>query len=222
VREGRRILDAFDGQEMWVTVVAEEDRRAIKGAAVAAGVVYVVVPIRPNQLAVLTTGHLQELEWEAELVAQQYSFITDSIMKLRWTGTISSPRGFLPPARPEPGLFEAFHKHTSRRCWHLHLTTTEAEACAEQMKKLDGVKVGWYVRSASEWRKVGRFEQTGEELRATADLLGIKTSTDTSRLDGKGLDLVIFEPMRWEDPRFIRLRKGERHERPRPENDRDV
>jgi hypothetical protein len=187
---------------MWVTVVSTGDTLTVKNLAGDAGVQYVSVPISGRGV-VLTTGPLDVEGNDSELVENKTDFTVNLLMPLRWLGTLSSSRGFLPPARPLSGLYEAHHPGTRRRCWELHGSKDEARDCAEEWKSIDGVTTGWYVRSTSEWRKMGRFEKTGRELRAIADRLDIKTSIDM----GSDLDLLTFEPMGWEDERYEALRR---------------
>lgn len=201
-KEGDRILTAFDDSDMWVTVVSTGDTLTVKNLAGDAGVQYVSVPIS-GRAVVLTTGPLDVEGDDSELVENITDFTVNLLMPLRWLGTLSSSRGLLPPARPLTGLYEAHHPGTRRRCWHLHESRDEAGDCAEEWKSVDGVTTGWYVRSTSEWRKMGRFEKTGRDLRQIADQLGIKTSVDMV----SDLDLLTFEPMGWEDERYEALRR---------------
>jgi hypothetical protein len=199
-KEGGRILKGFTDSEMWVI---ESDRRAsIIRAANKANVDYVVLPVRGGFLG-MTTGPVTVEDQESEQVKDVENFVSNTAMKIRWMGSISSSRGLLPPARKEADFYEAHHPSTTRRCWELHPTKEGAAACVEQLKKIDGVDVGWYVRPTSEWRKVGRFEVPSVDLRSIADRIGIKTTVDTT---GE-LDLVTFEAMAWEDPRFQALRR---------------
>ena len=201
-KEGGRILTAFDDSDVWVTLFPTGDTLSVKNLASDAGVQYVSVPIQGRGV-VLTTGPLDVEGNDSELVEIKTDFTVNLLMPLRWLGTLSSSRGFLPPARPLSGLYEAHHPGTRRRCWHLHPSENEGHDCASKMNEIDGVTTGWYVRPTSEWRKMGRFEKTGRELRAIADRLGIKHTIEF----GSGGDLLTLEPMAWEDKRFELLRR---------------
>ena len=202
-KEGTRILAGFEGHEMWVTTVAEEERHRISRAAKRAGVSYVAVPVRGGRI-LLSTGPLAMADQPSELVETPSWFVTQTMMKLRWLGALSASRGLLPPARKESGLWEAYHPGTALRCWHIHEPESDAKECASERNTSDGVTTGWFVRSTSVWRRVGRFEVTGSELRSLADSYGIKTSVDTY----SDQDLLTLEPMSWEDQRFVRLRQN--------------
>ena len=201
-REGGRILTAFAECDMWVTVVPTGDTHTVKNLASDAGVQYVSVPIS-GRAVVLTTGPLNVEGNESELVEDKTDFTVNLLMPQRWLGTLSSSRGFLPLARRLSGLYEAHHPGTRRRCWHLHPSENEGHGCASKMNEIDGVTTGWYIRPTSEWRKMGRFEKTGRELRAITDRLRINTSIEM----GSDLDLLTLEPMAWEDKRFELLRR---------------
>ena len=201
-KEGDRILTAFDDSDMWVTVFSTGDTHTVKNLAGDAGVQYVSVPIS-GRAVVLTTGPLNVEGDDSELVENKTDFTVNLLMPQRWLGTLSSSRGFLPPARRLSGLYEAHQPGTRRRCWELHGSRDEARDCAEEWKSIDGVTTGWYVRPTSEWRKMGRFEKTGHELRAIADQFGIKHTIEF----GSGGDLLTLEPMAWEDERYEALRR---------------
>jgi hypothetical protein len=199
-KEGRRILKGFEDRDMWV--IRADQRANVIEAANNADIEYVVLPVRGGFLG-MTTGPVTIEGQVAEKVEDVEDFVLNTAMTIRWEGNISSSRGLLPPARKETGLYEAHHPSTTRRCWHLHPTKELAASCVEQLKEIDGVDVGWYVRPTSEWRKVGRFEVPPKDLRSIADRLDIKTSIETAN----GVDLVTFEGMAWTDHRFEALRR---------------
>jgi hypothetical protein len=207
--EGGRIIEGFDGRDMWVSVVRAEDRERVRRKVDRAGLLYVALPIVMGHSAVvLTTGPLFDAGSGSQFVSHIASFVRETVMPLRWAGSIGSSQGLLPPAR-EHRYWEAHHPDTGRRCWHVHESKEEAQECkAEIGERLGGDTKGWYVRGCSEWRMVGRIGVPGVRLRELLDQAGI-VSLSSPILDGRVGDdrrYIEFGPVPWDDPKFVRLR----------------
>ena len=190
--EGSRIVEAVEGEEIWLSVVRGE-RQEAKHLVDKADVDYVVLPIDTGLFAVLTTGALDGHSIQLE---DQEEFVRGTIMEMRWEGSISSSRGFLPPAR-KYRHFETYHKDTRRRCWHLHGSRQEAHECARPLE-LDGERKGWYVRGCSPDHKVGRVAVYGDVL---VEILQTCRLGFVEEQQGDGTTLVL-DPVAWTDQRF--------------------
>jgi hypothetical protein len=207
--EGSRIIDGFDGHEMWVSVVSIEDRDRVRRKVDRAGLLYVALPVvMGHSVVVLTTGPLFDAGSGSQFVDDIESFVREIVMPLRWAGSISSSQGLLPPAR-EHRYWEAHHPDTGRRCWDLHESKDEAQRCRDNIGlRLDGAKKGWYVRGCSEWRMVGRIGVPGFRLRELLDEAGIVSLS--KRVVGRSSDedriYIEFGPVPWDDRRFVELR----------------
>ena len=209
--EGLRIKAAFDEREMWVSVIDAGDRERAVRTAGDRGVEYVALPVfMGGEVALLTTEPCFEPGDGSQLVVWHDGLVEKGLMPLRWSGSLSSSRGFLPPARVYR-LWEAYHPDTRRRCWHAHDTKAKAKQCAvETGELLDGTSKGWYVRGCSEWRMMGRIGVTGSRLRELLNESAIP-SWDRPIVDKRtGSDRVYVEfgPILWDDPRFVMLREA--------------
>jgi hypothetical protein len=201
--EGRRVIEAFDGRDMFVGVVDLSEREAVGRLANDTGAPYVFLPITNGLGVVLST---LEMAQNLELVEFQGWFVERTVMKARADGSLSSSRGFLPPAR-EYKFWEAHHPKTARRCWHAHDSDLGARQCAHDTgMALDGTKKGWYVRGCSPWRQLGTLGKRGDELREILDRLRIKSWMETAPSED-GEPQLRIEAMEWDDPRFVRLRE---------------
>jgi hypothetical protein len=212
--EGGRIIDGFDGHDMWVSVIRAEDRDRGRRKVDRAGLLYVALPvIMGHEVVVMTTGPLFKAgsgsQFVGDLAPDIESFIREVVMPLRWAGSISSSQGFLPPARKHRH-WEAHHPDTGRRCWHLHDSMQEAQGCRDEIgQRLDGSTKGWYGRGCSEWRMVGRIGVPGFWLERLLDEVGIASlsSPILDRRVGEDRTYIEFGPVSWDDPRFVRLRE---------------
>lgn len=221
-KEGRRIMEAFQGHEMYLSVTSTADRDRVRRLAKRLGALYVAVPCGPT--VVLSTMPLEEYSVPVDDVED---VVTGLVMRLRWKGRLGSTRGFLLPARPEPSSWEAYHPSTARRCHHSHASKGEAERCAATTgETLDGSSDGWYVRRTSEWKRLGtlRVDVRGllklqaadpkpiplhelviNELAAIAQTCGL-VSAGGGPVCVEGGELR-FDAMAWDDPRFVRFRQ---------------
>jgi hypothetical protein len=228
-KEGSRIRDAFEDHDMWVTVVAEsaEERETgvvrdrIRRRASDVGVEYAAVPTYSG-VAVMTTGMLLP---SSERVDDIDAFVSGVLMPIRWKFTpgagISGTRGFLPPARPYE-FREAYCSDPRDRCWHLHPPQVksddpsvpahdEAKECANLLSLETGDR--WYSRWTTPWHTVGRLAVYGEDrLRAIADDCGIEYQHDPRKVA-----TLMFEPLMWDDPKFVQFRHLTGWTPPRPD-----
>jgi hypothetical protein len=220
-----RILEAFGEKTAFISVAGGSDRERVRRLAGDLGCSYVFVPCGPG--VVLSTGSLSEHSVEADDLEAE---LREVVMKVRWKGQISGSRGFLSPVR-EPAFWEAYHPSTARRCYHAHGTKDSAKGCAERTgRALDGSSEGWYARPASEWRQLGtlrpdiarqkRKNARSEnpkpisvlvmaELEAIARRVGLEPVRGRSR----GWEMV-FDPMDWDDARFVEFREIVRWKQP--------
>jgi hypothetical protein len=204
VAEGGRILWAFDSTLMFLHATSEE-KKTVQRFSKALGHSYVSVPVG-DHLTVLSDALLDDTGVE---IFDQEELVMDVVMKVRWKGSISSSQGFLPPAR-KPGdspLWESHHPSTRRRCYHAHASREEAEACAIQTgSELDGSPDGWYVRSTTEWKSLGKVRMESlRELAASAEACGLQVRLEESSGDDS-TDSMVIRAVDWGDERFARFR----------------
>jgi hypothetical protein len=222
-REGRRILEAFDGYDkggsrydgntydMYVSVVHKDHIDKAVRRARDRVTRYVALPIgMSTEYVVLTTEALFDGDG-SEKTAWRVNLVMNTVMPLRWEGRLRASQGFLPPDR-QHDFWEAHHPGTGRRCWHLHPSKDEAKACREDLaKRLNETTKGWRIRGVSEWRMVGRVGVTGEDLRALCDELGLLSHVGPMPSWAPPVAddayVVEFGPVEWNDPTFVELRK---------------
>lgn len=209
-KEGRRIVQGFGDQPMWVSVFKAHDRSRAVRTARDRGYGYVALPIGfGNEIVLLTTESMFEDGAGCQRVRDIEQFVKEAVMPLRWAGSLSSSRRFLPPAR-DHRYWEAHHPGTGRKCWHAHETKEDAKLCAiETGERLDGTPKGWYVRGCSEWRMLGRIGVTGDRLAELLHEVGISSWSNMSSDSRADLDptYVEFGPIEWDDERFVILRE---------------
>lgn len=208
-QEGGRIVKAFGGHQMWLTVVRGTRGEATRAVA-QPGVRYVMLPLDGSSLWVALTSGSVGCDSVRIDEDDKGVFVRGTLMPMRWEGTISSTRGFLPPAR-EYDYFEAYHKDTRRRCWHLHESREEAAECPVPLE-LDGERRGWYVRGCSANHRVGRVKVHGDAL---VDILQTCRLGFVETHQGEGTVLVL-DPVRWDDDRFRRFLAMAQWEPPHP------
>jgi hypothetical protein len=212
--EGSRILNGFDGYDMWVSVIGAEDRERVRRKVGRDVFLYVALPIvMGHEVVVLTTAPLFEVgsgsQFVGDIRPDIEAFVRETLMPLRWAGSISSSQGFLPPAR-EHHYWEAHHPDTGRRCYHPHGSKEDAQRCRDEIvERLEETTKGWYVRGCSEWRMVGRIGVPGFRLREILDEVGIVSlsSPILDRRVGNDRTYIEFGPVSWQDARFVRLRE---------------
>jgi hypothetical protein len=234
-KEGRRILEGFEDHDMYLSVIANSDLDRVRRLARRLGASYVPPPCGSHR-AVLSTLPLSD---HSVAVEDREGVVMGLVMKLRWKGKkLGGTRGFLPPARPETGLWEAHHPSTARRCYHRHGSKEEAERCAVAMgERLDGSSKGWRARRTSVWRRLGTVRVDRKRLLAehATDLkpkpINVLVMEELARIaidcgllpaDARfvpGGDLV-FVPVAWDDPRFIKFRQLTRWKPPGRSGDR--
>jgi hypothetical protein len=220
-REGKRLREGLRAHRdnLWLSVFPSAGREAAVAAATSQGLAYVALPITGDETALLTVG---PLVGHSEKVTD-LDGLAEALMRCRWTQHhLAASRGLLPPTR-EYHLWEAYHRGTGRRCWHLHPTREKARECAQATgASVDGTAKGWYLRGVSPRRSLGRVGVTAEHLRWLLNDQKIKHWAETTPPTGDADDtpeehrtLIRFEAMDWDDPRFRNLRDMARWKPPR-------
>ena len=185
-KESQRIIKAFNGKKVWLLVGGIEvaNRLARRGRGQ-----FVALPLWDHNFAIFTTR--KECD-NSELVTDIVRTLT-LVMPHRWTGTLRSSRGLLPPARPVKS-WEAYNKGMpGLRCWHLHEPRTEAGECAAvEMPKVYNLLEGWAVRPTSRFKAAGRVDLSDHEI----ELL-----LNRNRIVYRLWPLRIAA-IRWDDPRW--------------------
>jgi hypothetical protein len=211
--EGGRILRAFNGRLMFIHATWEKQKQTVQRHSNRLEHPYVSVPIG-DHLAVLSDAPLGD---NAVAIFDQEELVRGVVMKVRWKGSISSSRGFLPAARShgDDSLWEAHHPSTGRRCFHIHSNREEAENCAIQTgNDLDGSHDGWYVRVTTEWKSLGRVRMKSlRELADSAKACGLHVVLEES-IDAESIGAVVIRGVDWWDERFVLFRRENRWSMP--------
>jgi hypothetical protein len=211
-REGARLRQGLKPHRdnLWLAVVPSAAKDFAVGQLDRGRVPYVALPLTEGETALVTVGRFDD---NSEPVPDLGGLV-EALMRCRWRQhALAASRGLLPPARVYH-YWEAYHKETGRRCWHLHDTEDKARKCARETGiELDDTPKGWYIRGTSTRRSLGRVTVSGQRLLGILHDAGIKTWVEVTPPRG-GDDpssddqrtLIRFEPLDWDDPRACQFR----------------
>ena len=208
----RQVIADFEGQSMFLEVIDKTNSEAARKRAERIQVSYWGIPIGPQRALLLNarlTENSEEVDDRREVVR--------SILELKENGNVSKTRGFRDAEIDEDTeaegvasaqYWEGYHLDTSRRCGHLHDEKQHAQECAHTMGwRIDGSTHHWYARRTSGFSLLGSLGVSD-----TDQLLTILDNLPIGYEEWEGR--FTFDPMSWDDQRFIEFRLQAKWKRP--------
>ena len=214
----KQIMADFAGRSMYLEVIDKTNNEAARKRAQRIQVDYYRIPVG-SHTALLLDGPLTE---NSEVVDDRREVVR-SILELKENGNVSRTKGFRDTENDGEAetkadaeteriastqYWEGYHLGTSRRCGHLHDEKQHAQECAHTTGwRIDGSIHHWYARRTSGFSLLGSLGVSD-----TVQLLTILDNLKIGYEEWKGR--ITFDPISWDDQRFIEFRLQARWKRP--------